>query len=219
MRLSRNRNWGHPEALRFIERLSVAAQEAGWPRLLIGDIAQPRGGPMLGGHRSHQTGLDIDIWLQPGTAEPMSVARRETYPFRSMVRPDKLGVNGRWTPAHHAILRAAGSDPAVARIFVNAAIKREMCDAETGDRAWLRKIRPWWSHDGHFHVRLNCPEDAAGCEPQAAIPPGDGCDESLAWWFSEEALNPKPSPKPAKPRPELTLADLPAQCAAVLDAD
>ncbi len=173
---------------------------------------------MIGGHRSHQTGLDIDIWLQPGTAKAMSVEERESFPFRSMVRADKLDVNGLWTPAHHAVLRAAGSDPAVARIFVNAAIKKELCRSETGDRSWLHRIRPWWSHDGHFHVRLNCPADAEGCDEQDPIPPGDGCDESLVWWFSDEALHPKPAPGPVKPRPELTLADLPAQCAMVLGA-
>ena len=53
MRLSRNRNWGHPSAIAFIERLSQRVQAIGWPRLYIGDISQPRGGPMRSGHRSH----------------------------------------------------------------------------------------------------------------------------------------------------------------------
>ncbi len=218
MRLGRNRNWAHPEALRFIERLSLAARDAGWPRLLIGDISQPRGGPMTGGHRSHQTGLDIDIWLQPGPAEPMSVARRETFPFRSVVAADRRTLNDRWTEAHRAVLRAAGSDPAVARIFVNAAIKKRLCEVETGDRAWLRRIRPWWSHDGHFHVRLACPRGAGDCVDQDPPPPGDGCDATLDWWFSDEALHPAPPAGPKKRRPDLLMADLPAACRGVLDA-
>ena len=64
MRLSRNRNWGHPRTIEFIKRLSTEVQDIGWPRLYIGDISQPRGGPMRSGHRSHQIGLDIDIWLR-----------------------------------------------------------------------------------------------------------------------------------------------------------
>ena len=65
MRLSRNRNWGHPQMIAFIEKLSRAAQAAGWPGLYVGDISHPRGGPMVSSHRSHQIGLDADIWLRP----------------------------------------------------------------------------------------------------------------------------------------------------------
>ncbi len=66
MRLSRNRRWGHPTMIALIEKLSRdAAAKDGWPGLLIGDISQPRGGPMLTGHASHQIGLDADIWLTP----------------------------------------------------------------------------------------------------------------------------------------------------------
>ncbi|MCL5775800.1 penicillin-insensitive murein endopeptidase [Limibaculum sp. FT325] len=217
MRLSRNRNWGHPDAIAFIERLAGAAREAGWQGLNIGDISQPRGGPMRTGHRSHQIGLDIDIWLRPPSSLDLSRADRESVSSVSVVRADRRGVTADWTPAHHAILRAAASDPAIARIFVNAAIKRALCEAEPqgADRAWLARIRPWWGHDAHFHVRLSCPAGAGDCQPQEPIPAGDGCGADLDWWFSDEALNPKPSGKPTRPR-EITLADLPAACRAVL---
>jgi len=217
MRLSRNRNWGHPDAIAFIERLAGAAREAGWQGLNIGDISQPRGGPMRTGHRSHQIGLDIDIWLRPPSSLDLSRADRESVSSVSVVRADRRGVTADWTPAHHAILRAAASDPAIARIFVNAAIKRALCEAEPqgADRAWLARIRPWWGHDAHFHVRLSCPAGAGDCQPQEPIPAGDGCGAELDWWFSDEALNPKPSGKPTRPR-EITLADLPPACRAVL---
>lgn len=221
MRLSRNRNWGHPELLSFIERLGASAKAIGWDGILVGDISQPRGGPMTSGHRSHQIGLDADIWMRPGYARELSRAERENVGSFSVVRGDKRAVNGNWTPSHLSVLRAAASDPAVARIFVNAAIKQQLCtDAAADNRDWLRKIRPWWGHDAHFHVRLSCPEGATGCFDQAAIPAGDGCDETLAWWMSDEALNPKPDPNapPPKPRVELTLADLPLACGAVLEA-
>jgi penicillin-insensitive murein DD-endopeptidase len=82
----------------------------------------------------------------------------------------------------------------------------------------LRKVLPWWGHHYHFHVRLACPAGSPACLDQDPPPSGDGCDDSLAWWFSDEALNPPPPKDPPKPRPEITLADLPEACRAVLDA-
>ncbi|MEM7546965.1 MAG: penicillin-insensitive murein endopeptidase [Pseudomonadota bacterium] len=222
MRLSRNRNWGHPDLVAFVERLASEARQIGWEGILVGDLSQPRGGPMTSGHRSHQIGLDADIWMRPGYARELSRGEREEIGSFTVVRGDKRDVNGNWTPAHGDVLRAAASDPAVARIFVNAAIKQQLCrDAAADDRDWLRKIRPWWGHDAHFHVRLSCPAGAEGCFDQAPPPSGDGCDETLAWWMSDEALNPKPDPNaPAKPaRRELTLADLPPACRGVLEAE
>jgi penicillin-insensitive murein endopeptidase len=214
MRLSRNRNWGHPDMVAFIDRLSRSAASIGWPRLYVGDISQPRGGPMNGGHRSHQIGLDADIWLRiPGPAA-LSRSEREEISSAPVVRADRMGVNKAWRPEHHALIRLAARDPTVARIFVNAAIKRAMCEAEpqvglAGDRDWLRKIRSWWGHDSHFHVRLNCPGDTPGCVEQAPPAVGDGCGDELAWWFTDEALHPK---SPTKPPAVLTLSDLPAAC-------
>jgi penicillin-insensitive murein endopeptidase len=173
---------------------------------------------MTSGHSSHQIGLDVDIWLTRPPKQRLSRSEREQIGAESVVAKDRIHLNDRWTPSHHAILKLAGSDPAVARIFVNPAIKRRLCEDEpAGDRAWLRQIRPWWGHDAHFHVRLKCPAGASGCIDQAPPDPGDGCDGSLAWWFSDEALHPKPPKTPAKPRPDLTLADLPPECRAVLD--
>lgn len=219
VRLSRNRNWAHPDALAFLERLAPQAQAAGWPRLLIGDVSQPRGGPMADGHASHQIGLDVDVWFRPGEAAPLSAERREGMMSTSMVAPDRRGVNGRWTDAHAAVLRAAAGDGAVARIFVNAAIKAHLCETAAAPRDWLAKVRPWWGHHAHFHVRLACPAGAAGCTDQAPPPPGEGCGDALAWWFTDEALfPPPPAAPPVRARDVMTLADLPAACAAVLDA-
>ncbi|MEM7743613.1 MAG: penicillin-insensitive murein endopeptidase [Pseudomonadota bacterium] len=214
MRLSRNRNWGHPSAVQFIERFAAQVQAIGWPKLYIGDISQPRGGPMRSGHRSHQLGLDIDIWLRRPSDRVLSRAEREQIGSPRVV--SGVRVNGNWTPSHHQVLRAAAQDAGVARIFVNAAIKHALCEAEpAADRGWLRKIRPWWGHDAHFHVRLHCPPESPNCVAQLPIPAGDGCDATLAWWFSDEALNPKPTPG-KKPRRQLTMDDLPLACAAVL---
>ena len=218
MRLSRKRNWGHPAIVAFIERLSRAAQREGWAGIYVGDVSQPRGGPMLTGHRSHQIGLDADIWLLRPRSLKLTVAEREAIGSPSLVRKSRLAVNSSWTDAHARVLEAAAGDPSVARVFVNAAIKRRLCEtADDDDAGWLRRIRPWWGHDSHFHVRLHCP-DGEDCTPQAPPPPGDGCDETLAWWFTDEALHPPPV-KPEDRRPELVLADLPDACRSVLESE
>jgi len=218
MRLSRNRNWGHPEAIAFIQRLSAkAAKQPGWNGLYIGDISQPRGGPMLTGHRSHQIGLDVDIWMKPASNLRLSRNAREQISSDSMRRARGAFVNGNWTRAHHEILKAAAKDRSVARIFVFPGAKVQMCNDEKGNRAWLRKIRPWWGHHYHFHVRLKCPRGARGCQDQAAPPAGDGCADAQKW--VNDILNPPPpdpNAKPAAPRREYVLADLPQQCQQVL---
>ena len=218
MRLSRNRNWGHPETVQFIQRLSAhAAKQPGWAGLYIGDISQPRGGPMLTGHRSHQIGLDIDVWMLPASNLKLTRQQREEISSISMRRAKGAYVNDNWSRAHHRILKAAASDPAVARIFVFPGAKVQMCKDEKGDRAWLRKIRPWWGHHYHFHVRLNCPKGARGCVDQAPPPAGDGCADAVEW--VNNILNPPPpdpNAPPPKPRREYVLADLPQQCSQVL---
>lgn len=221
MRLSRNRNWGHPETIDLVQNLSrVAAQQPGWKGLYVGDISQPRGGPMTSGHASHQLGLDADIWLNRADRLNLSRAEREGLSAISMQRANGAYTNDGWTRAHHEIIKAAAKDPRTARIFIFAGAKAQMCRDETGsDRAWLRKVRPWWGHHYHFHVRLNCPANAKGCVPQDPPPPGDGCAEAEQW--VRNILNPPP-PDPTAPRPkpkrELTMQDLPGQCVAVLQA-
>ncbi|THD76656.1 penicillin-insensitive murein endopeptidase [Thalassobius vesicularis] len=219
MRLSRNRNWGYPETLGFIRDLSAkAAQMPGWKGLYIGDVSQPRGGPMLTGHRSHQIGLDIDVWMLPPKRLDLSRAEREAISSISLRKSNGAYVNENWTPQHHELMKAAAQDPRVARIFVFPGAKVRMCQDEKGDRSYLRKIRPWWGHHYHFHVRLNCPA-GANCDEQDAPPPGDGCKDAEQWVY--DILHPKPpdpnAPKP-KPRRELTMSDLPGQCVNVLQS-
>ena len=217
MRLSRNRNWGHPETIAFIEDLSrFAAGQRGWSGLYIGDISQPRGGPMISGHRSHQIGLDADIWMLPANDLRMTRQHRENISSISMRRAKGAYVNANWTPQHHAILRAAAKDRRVARIFVFPGAKVQMCKDEKGNRAWLRKVRPWYGHHYHFHVRLACPRGARGCVDQDTPPAGDGCDDAQQW--VNNILNPPPPDPNYKPkkRRELVLADLPNQCVGVL---
>ena len=79
-----------------------------------------------------------------------------------VVAADRLHVDPAvWNPSYLKMYRAVASEPQVARMFVNPAIKRELCREAGTDRAWLAKIRPWWGHDYHFHMRLVCPPGAA----------------------------------------------------------
>ncbi len=218
MRLSRNRNWGHPETIDFVRDLSkFAAKQSGWAGLYIGDLSQPRGGPMLTGHRSHQIGLDADIWMLPPKRLNLSARERENLSSISTRRAGGAYVNDNWTPQHHAILKAAASDKRVARIFVFPGAKVQMCKDAKGNRRWLRKIRPWWGHHYHFHVRLACPRGARNCVDQAPPPAGDGCADAERW--VRDILNPpppNPNPPPVKPRREYVLSDLPKQCSDTL---
>jgi penicillin-insensitive murein endopeptidase len=216
MRPSRNRMWGHPDLIAFIERLAVAAQTDGWPGLMVGDMAQPRGGPMRTGHASHQIGLDVDLWLTPMPDHRLPADERESLPAVSMLVAGTRTVDpSRFTDLQIAVIRRAALDSEVARIFVHPGIKQAMCERVDGDRVWLGKVRPWWGHDAHFHVRLRCPAGAGTCKDQEHPPPGDGCGDDLAWWLTEEPWRPAP---PTPPKPPLTLADLPDECATVLRA-
>lgn len=216
MRLSRNRNWAHPRTVDFVQRLSRDAKRIGWNGLYIGDMSQPRGGPMLSGHKSHQLGLDVDIWMRPPTRLSLSRRERENISSISMRRAGGAFVNNQWTSEHHAIIRAAAKDQDVARIFVFPGAKVQMCKDEKGDRSWLRKIRPWYGHHYHFHVRLSCPSGERGCVNQAPPPPGDGCADAQSW--VNDILNPPPPRPTRRPRAELTLTDLPRECANVLSS-
>jgi penicillin-insensitive murein endopeptidase len=222
MRLSRNRNWGHPRLVELIERLSHKATKVGWSGLLVGDMSQPRGGPMLTGHASHQVGLDADIWLTRMPAHELTAVEREDMSATMIVAPNRKDVDSRvWTPAHGALIKAAAEEPAVERIFVNAAIKKALCREAGDDRAWLAKVRPYWQHDYHFHVRIRCPADSPDCKPQPPPPAGDGCGKDLDWWFTDAVLHPKsepPAKTPPAPPKHITMADLPAACRQVLKA-
>lgn len=198
MRRNRNRYYGHPDLIDFIEQLSQYTAAIHGRKHLIGDLSQARGGRMNFGHSSHQVGLDVDIWMQT-LAENVSVN-----PFRDMQTivnkaTGKILNEQLEQPTRDALYFAANY-PQTARIFVNPVVKWHLCQTEQ-DTQWLRKIRPWWGHDQHFHVRLQCPTDAFGCKNQAAVPSGDGCNQSLWNWVDEQSglvtgrIKPKPRSK------------------------
>jgi penicillin-insensitive murein DD-endopeptidase len=226
MRLSRNRMWGHPDLIALLQDLAVKAKAAGeWNGLLVGDISQPRGGPMLTGHASHQIGLDADIWLTPMPEKILSDVERENISAALMTKSRTEIDSKRWTENHMKLIKRSALYPQVARIFVHPPIKAELCKWATGDRSWLAKVRPMFGHNYHYHIRMKCPAGFSGCKDQWTPKPkdGTGCGEELAYWYSDLPWKPrKPDPsqpkvKP-KPVPPLTLAGLPAECRAVIAA-
>jgi penicillin-insensitive murein DD-endopeptidase len=235
MRLSRNRNFGQPVMIQFLTDLSATARDIGFGQgLYIGDISQPRGGPMTSGHASHQIGLDADIWMLPPRSLSLSEEERENVSSIPVRSADQLSVTENWTRVHRELMKQAALDPRVDRIFVAAAVKIEMCrTAKKADKKWLQKIRPVAGHDTHFHVRLKCPKGAKLCQTQTPTVAdlskgGDGCDETLTWWVTD-FLNPPKDTKKKKPKEDdapkkkgprqFTMADLPKQCEAVLASD
>ncbi|MCF6321487.1 MAG: penicillin-insensitive murein endopeptidase [Rhizobiaceae bacterium] len=224
MRLSRNRHWGHPRLLQIIEELSVKAADKGWNGLLVGDMSQPRGGPSPG-HRSHQIGLDVDIWFTPMPEKRFSFKEREKTSAVSMLKKGSFYVDdNKWSQSRTELLKAAAQFPEVERLLVHPGIKKKLCDTVKGDRSWLSKVRPFWGHMYHFHMRIGCPAGSPGCKSQNAAPKADGCDKSLAWWF-KSGLAPKKKAKaptvvkkkPVK-RKQMLLSSLPRACETVLNA-
>lgn len=215
LHLRRHRFFGHPSLLRFVRGLAERARRRGLPPILIGDLAQPRGGPTPSDHGSHQSGLDVDIaYTRPRSAlhRPLAPAERERLRFPPVVDLATRRLEATWNDQAAELLELAAADPAVDRIFVNAVVKRELC-AKRPRAAWLARLRPWWGHHDHFHVRLKCPQGDSACRPQAPVPPGNGCDETLAWWLSEAAHAPRGD---LRRRAQAALRQFPAECRAVL---
>ncbi|WP_081948933.1 penicillin-insensitive murein endopeptidase [Litchfieldella xinjiangensis] len=202
--LQRHRHYGHPSLVDYIEQLGQRVDEAGFGPILVGDMAQPRGGPMPTGHVSHQSGLDVDIWFRLDLPQ-LEHQDREGLEQPILVDPATQRVDERWTEQHAELIRHAADDPRVARIFVDGAVKRDLCSREWDDRSWLRRVRPWHSHDEHLHVRLRCPPGQTECVDQPAPPAGEGC----------QSIPNTPRP-PVYPSPS---RKLPPACQAVLDAE
>ncbi|MDD0824743.1 penicillin-insensitive murein endopeptidase [Mannheimia sp. AT1] len=210
IRSLRNRYYGHPQLLDYLTDLGKRAKASGIPTILIGDMGMPAGGRFSSGHASHQTGLDADIWLRLGPMDD-ETAKNPSGLATIMVNRDTNRVYERlWNQHHTNLLKLAATDSRVDRIFVNPAVKVKLCHDAGSDRAWLQKIRPWYGHDAHFHVRLTCPSDATSCENQAPVPAGDGCGEELYSWFIPKTASNTPKTK--------VLPTPPVQCQMILSS-
>lgn len=208
------RNYGHPELLSFIKNLAQDARAIGLPSLLIGDLSKHYGGPFGGGsaHGSHNTGLDVDISFD--FSEPLKSEYELSHPKDVLLTDGKgLFANSNFDERREKLIMLAASDKRVQRIFVAPGIKRHLCDLYSQDPSYeeaLRRLRPWFGHRGHMHVRLRCPIDSPECISQAEVPAGNGCGAELLSWYEP----PKPvSSQDKKPKKKKVL---PVQCKAVL---
>jgi penicillin-insensitive murein endopeptidase len=209
MRPSRVRFFAHAIMSEFIFNFANRSKRNGF---LVGDIAQPRGGPTNTMHVSHQTGLDVDVWYQRRNQYPPNLDSNwpERIGARSVVDGKTNTLNSFWDAQiePHLLWVAAQAD--VERIFVHPVIKKHFCQ-NYQKNPHLNKIRPWYGHDDHFHVRLSCPAQDTDCENQAPVPNDPGCGAELDWWFSPDA---QPPPPPSAPE----TFTLPERCRAVAES-
>lgn len=218
MNPDRNHRFGNESLLRFLRELGAELKLKENESISIGDLALPRGGPSLDAHASHQSGLDVDIWYK---SREVLESAKNTDPFRPeslVVFPDRIVNREKFGEREIELLKRVAGKSEVDRIFVNYAIKQELC-TKRPNADWLKKVRPWYSHDAHFHVRLKCPALDTQCKPMSDLPEGNGCDASLrAWWSprvrKEEALAAHWAA--SGETPEWKMPSLPQECAPVI---
>ena len=216
VRRTRERYYGHPIMLNYISSLAKKFHRKTFATLIIEDIGYPRGGPFLSGHSSHQVGLDVDISLKSVKSNPTS-EESEKWVSPSYVEAQTTLLPN-WQEDQINLTLLAADAPEVNRIFVAPAIKKYFCEKHN-TAPWLYKLRTWWGHDDHLHVRLNCPTDSAGCIPQAALDPtNNGCGADLDWWYSAEA-NAEWQKIRKISEPIKDFPNLPIECEAVKQAD
>lgn len=218
MKLGRQRYFGHPQLIQFLTQMGAGMAANHWGNLLIGDMGRACGGPMISGHASHQIGLDVDLWYLFPKKIP-NTSLRESMNSPSVVWKQKEKVNRKfWTKIHAQVLAFAAKKQSVDRIFVNPLIKAELCKKADLYKDWIWKIRPWWGHDDHFHVRLSCPQGAKNCQPQEALDRSNlGCDKKeLAWWTSKEAQEELNKRQKSLAKETRIFPKLPAECEEIL---
>ncbi len=150
-------SWGTDETIGYVITAieSVEARYPGSPRLVIGDLSNPKGG-RLNRHKSHQVGRDADVGFY--------YARGEVDTFVAARRKD-LDLRRDW-----ALVRAFLTETDVDRIFVDRSIMSVLyAEAleEGEDRAWLDDVfgragdkgvvQHVRRHKDHFHVRFYNP--------------------------------------------------------------
>lgn len=207
-----NRDYGHPLMIQYLSDLSERTRSLGLPPLLIGDISQSLGGPYgpKSNHASHNTGIDVDLpfdFALPRKSVSELANPQDVY----IVRGSKIQKT--FTKSIELYIKTAASDPRVDRIFVAPMIKKHMCRLYEGQEhnGFLHKLRPWFGHQAHMHVRLKCPFDSPECISQMPVPQGTGCGYELESWF----LPPPPKSTIAKPKVKKERI-LPAKCTQLL---
>jgi len=185
--VGRGRFWAHPYMIDLLTELGEFTHKNFKKKVIVGDLSLSRGGPTVGGHSSHQNGLDADLWYKLAPTRSRSFQRREVEVMPSVLT--EKGFNKYFSKPQRILLSFLAQDNRVARVFVHPKIKKALCEGPRRlftDKS-LAKIRPWFGHDDHLHLRLKCPQSDKNCVAQEPPKEGSGCDE-LKWWESEEAV-------------------------------
>ena len=197
-----------------------ARAEDGWNGLLVGDLSQPRGGPMTSGHASHQVGLDADIWLTQMPDHKLTTEERETMSAASVIKSrfevNPQGVDRGRCPADQARRLLSRS-----RTHLRAS-----ADQEGPVRLGPRQGRLAGQGAGllgplyHFHIRISCPRGSSHCKPQAPPRPRTApaaVPSSPTGSPTSRGGRPSPSSRSREAQAAITMAQMPSACSAVLD--
>ena len=205
MRPSRNRAWGHPtsstSSSAWPRGQSLTAGRASWSATWASRAAADAHRPRLAPDRARRRRL------AHADARPHAHARRAR---GTCLRPSpcRTGVwrstrrFGRGQAALWSVVRRCSprsSRPSSTRP------SRGRCRGSGRDRGWLAKVRPWYGHDDHMHVRLRCPADEPLCRDQD--PPPRGETAAAPSWPGGSARS--PTRRPRRPGQAVTLVDLP----------
>jgi penicillin-insensitive murein endopeptidase/LysM domain-containing protein len=156
--------YGVPYVVDHLRR-SIAEVRALYPdvhMLAIGDLSAEHGGK-LGGHRSHQSGLDVDVGFYFKQVP-------DDYPDHFAAADDNLDMQATWALLT-AFARTTDLDDGVSIMFLDYALQRRLyqwahkrgtpeADLEhlfqypNGKDAQTGLIRHWPNHADHVHVRF-----------------------------------------------------------------
>jgi murein endopeptidase len=124
------RRWGTDRLVRLVLRVirEYATAHPAAPRVGVGDLSRPHGGPFGPKHVSHQNGLDADVYYP-------RLDRRERPPRRVDQIDRRL--------AQDLVDR-----------FVRAGAEIVYVGPNTGFTGPSRIVQVIWNHDNHLHVRI-----------------------------------------------------------------
>ncbi|MBK8202731.1 MAG: penicillin-insensitive murein endopeptidase [Bdellovibrionales bacterium] len=167
--LKREQHYGSGLLVATIKKASLRFQEKyGNKDLIRVNALSKKGGGALGGHSSHQNGLDADI-VYMGESKWGTVL-------------DKMGEVKKDfdIEKNYQFFKMLVATGYVNRIFVDQKIKKSMCGWVKSQglmdeaKDVLTALRAYSGHDDHFHLRLKCSPYYPLCRDQT-LPNGTEC--------------------------------------------
>ncbi len=146
---------------------SVVKRQPKGSRVWVLDASLPRGGPMKG-HRSHETGRDVDLTLyQKGCGRRACMMRKVT--------PRRLDAQRQWALLSYWLRRGDAQ-----YIFIDYALQVPLYGAARKAGATRKQLEQWFqyprkkkvrkgiirhapNHADHVHVRFRCPRRDRSC--------------------------------------------------------